>query len=142
VVAQNVVNWMIQAGGSCVYENNLVRANLSGFGTALIRNCWAGSLEVANNTPSFIDCVAWTAELTFDGQFLGTGTMDARWQLAADSPVKGQGYGGVDPGQFAGPDPYVLSGLPAVPMVIGLQIPSTASAASGLPVTVDVQVNP
>ncbi len=68
--------------------------------------------------------------------------MDARWKLKPDATVKGIGTNGVDPGMFSGPDPYIISGLQAVPMVIGIQAPTSASAASGLPVTVTLQVNP
>jgi hypothetical protein len=52
---------------------------------------------------------------------------DGQWQLTADSPAKGAGYGDADCGMFGGPTPYQLSGLPPVPVVyeiIGPDMPS------------------
>jgi hypothetical protein len=142
IISHNVCNENLFAGGSCVFENNLVRALIDCYGTAMIRKCWGREVYRESGSPTIVDCVAWTAELTFDGQFVGTGSLDARWQLAAAAAVKGQGLGGVDPGHRAGPDPYVISGLPALPVVKGILAPSSASAASGLPLTVELQVNP
>lgn len=140
IFAHNVVDASSGSlfGGSMLVENNLVRLGLSTSASAVARNNWTSSSASGNFT--------WDAEaeppVVFADQFVGGNPVDARWQLKIDAAVRETGRGGVDPGMFAGPDPYVLSGLPSVPMVIGVQAPSSASAASGLPITVEVQVNP
>ena len=140
IFAHNVVDAASGSSfsGSMLVENNLVRLGLSTSDSAVARHNWTSS-SVSGN-------FRWDAEaeppVAFADQFVGGNPVDTRWQLKADAAVRETGFGGVDPGMFAGPDPYVLSGLPSVPMVIGVQAPSSASAASGLPITVDVQVNP
>lgn len=130
---------------SVLTQNNLFAGPLYGYDDAMIRNNWATENTAMSGSPTFADNQAWTTEITFAGQFTGTGSLDARWQLKTGEPpsqVAATGFEGVDPGMFSGPDPYVLSGLPAVPLVIGIQAPSSASAASGLPVSVTIQVSP
>ncbi len=55
---------------------------------------------------------------------------DARWQLADGSPASGAGEGGTDCGIFGGDNPYVLSGLPAIPLIYELTVPQTAGQNS------------
>jgi hypothetical protein len=144
IISHNTTSSTLSVGGNCTAENNLAASTIGGYGNAMIRNCWGSTTFTNAGTPTFINCDVWYSEYSysFAGQFVGTGTLDARWQLKADAWVKGKGLGGVDPGHFAGPEPYVLSGLPAVPLVKGILAPSSASATSGLPVTVELQVNP
>lgn len=136
IVAFNVVNHTGSSayGGSMLVENNLYRGSISIAGSALARNNWSPDTYPNDST--------WTPATTFANQFLADGSVDGRWRLRAGADVGGTATDGTDPGHFSGPDPYVLSGLPAVPLVSGLRAPSSASAASGLPVAVDVQVNP
>ncbi|MEE9466041.1 MAG: hypothetical protein V3W14_10770 [Candidatus Neomarinimicrobiota bacterium] len=68
--------------------------------------------------------------------FVGTGSTDGQWQLAADSPAIGAGVDGVDAGMFAGYGPYVLSGVPAIPALYFLNSPASGSPAAGLQVHV------
>lgn len=42
---------------------------------------------------------------------------DGRWMLKPGSPAIGTGAGGTDCGMFGGANPYVLSGLPAIPAI-------------------------
>ncbi|MCK9422748.1 MAG: hypothetical protein M0Q38_09125 [Bacteroidales bacterium] len=42
---------------------------------------------------------------------------DGRWMLKPGSPAIGTGAGGTDCGIFGGANPYVLSGLPAIPAI-------------------------
>lgn len=134
-----------QCNSSVLTQNNLISGPLYGYDDAMIRFNWASEATLYSGVPTISDNQVWTTEITFAGQFAGTGSLDARWQLKTGEPgsvVFGTGKDGVDPGMFAGPDPYVLSGLPAVPLVTGIQAPSSASAASGLPVSVTIQVSP
>jgi hypothetical protein len=73
---------------------------------------------------------------------VGGASPDKALQLAKDSPGVGYGLDGKDCGIFGGENPYVPSGLPALPTVVEIHAPLSVSDASGLPVTVKVQVNP
>jgi hypothetical protein len=64
---------------------------------------------------------------------------DGKWQLKAGSPAIGAGENGEDCGAFGGTSPYVLSGLPAVPHIYEAIVPTSGSAASGLPVIIKVK---
>lgn len=64
---------------------------------------------------------------------------DGKWQLKEGSPAIGAGENGIDCGVFGGTSPYVLSGLPAVPHIYEAIVPTSGSAASGLPVTIKVK---
>lgn len=64
---------------------------------------------------------------------------DGRFQLSAGSPAIGVGEGGVDCGIFGGITPYVLSGLPPLPIVYEITAPNAVNAADGLPVTIKVK---
>ena len=64
---------------------------------------------------------------------------DGKWQLKTGSPAIGAGENGADCGAFGGTSPYVLSGLPAVPHIYEAIVPTSGSAASGLPVTIKVK---
>lgn len=51
------------------------------------------------------------------------GTTDLFWTLIQNSPAFGAGIDGVDCGIFGGPEPYVISGIPPVPVFYGLSSP-------------------
>jgi hypothetical protein len=53
-------------------------------------------------------------------------SLDAQYMLSASSPAKGAGEGGTDAGAFGGTEPYVLGGLPTLPVVTELTVPQTA----------------
>lgn len=72
------------------------------------------------------------------GGTLGYST-DGKWQLKEGSPAIGAGENGIDCGAFGGTSPYVLSGLPAVPHIYEAIVPTSGSAASGLPVIIKVK---
>lgn len=74
--------------------------------------------------------------------FVNGSTPDASCHLKAGSPAIGGGMDGTDCGMFGGNRPYVLSGLSSLPTVVAIDAPLSVSDASGLPVTVTVQINP
>ncbi|MFC2138715.1 hypothetical protein ACFLTE_11120, partial [Bacteroidota bacterium] len=73
--------------------------------------------------------------------FEGTGSTDAQWQLKAGSPALGYGTDDADCGMFGGIDPYVLSGIPPIPAIYYYSAPSSASTATGLPITIRIKSN-
>lgn len=66
---------------------------------------------------------------------------DARAQLAAGSPAKGAGVGGIDAGAFGGDMPYVLSGIPTVPNIYQLTVPSQVPQNGTLNVQIKAKTN-
>lgn len=73
--------------------------------------------------------------------FLGTGTLDGRWKLKDGSPAIGSGYNGTDMGMFGGAEPYVLSGIPPIPTIYGLEAPLTGEKNTGLPIEIKAKSN-
>ena len=64
---------------------------------------------------------------------------DGKKQLIAGSPAIGYGVGGYDCGMFGGVDPYILSGIPAIPAIYFFNSPSSGSSSTGLPVNVKIK---
>ncbi len=70
--------------------------------------------------------------------FVGGESPDGRYQLAPESPARGAGFEGADLGAFGGGQPYLISGLPPVPLIYDFVVGSSTEA--GLPVLVRVRV--
>lgn len=70
---------------------------------------------------------------------------DGQWQLAAISPAIGAGetVGGITPncGPFGTADPYRLSGIPPVPTIYSLTVPSSVPFGQPLNITVSTRSN-
>jgi len=66
--------------------------------------------------------------------FINSASEDGKWQLRSNSPAKGTGYNGTDCGIFGGDDPYVLSGMPSIPVIYDLRTDGVGNAQTGLPV--------
>lgn len=66
---------------------------------------------------------------------------DARYQLAPNSPARGAGEGGTDCGAFGGDDPYVLSGIPSIPSIYQLTVPSQVPQNGTLNIQIKAKTN-
>jgi hypothetical protein len=64
---------------------------------------------------------------------------DDVFQLPSTSPAKGKGVGGIDCGVFAGATPYVLSGIPAFPMITSFS--QGVVSGANLPITISIKRN-
>jgi len=73
--------------------------------------------------------------------FVGPGTTDDQWQLKVGSPAIGNGVSGVDIGMFGGATPYRLSGLPPIPAIFFLDVPTVVDPATGLSVTIKIKAH-
>lgn len=83
-------------------------------------------------------------DVTWDNLFIGlaaTNSTDGQWQLSSGSPALGAGVGGADCGAYGGSDPYRLSGIPAVPNIYELTVPSTGTVNGGIEINVKVKAN-
>lgn len=101
-----------------VVKNNLAIANPGGF---------ASYVGVNGNSSGHTDAQVF--------QGLTGNSTDGQWRLAASSPALGAGLtvGSVvnpDAGAFGGPDPYRLSGIPSIPTIYTLTVPSSVPSGS------------
>ncbi|CAH0996235.1 hypothetical protein EMA8858_02366 [Emticicia aquatica] len=69
------------------------------------------------------------------------GLIDKNFQLVLTSPAKGVGTGGTDAGAFGGANPYVLSGLPTVPITTNFTTSGAGNTSVPLQVSVTVRAN-
>ena len=81
--------------------------------------------------------------VSIEDVFIGPdeGSTDGQWQLKEGSPAIGAGVDGVDCGAFGGNNPYVLSGLPNIPIIYDLRTEGIGDAETGLPVQIKVKMN-
>lgn len=68
-------------------------------------------------------------------------SFDEKWALDSSSAFKGTGTDGTDPGVFGGSNPYVLSGVPPLPVIYELNTSGYGNQTDGLPVTIKVRSN-
>lgn len=66
---------------------------------------------------------------------------DAKFQLAAGSPAIGIGTGGTNAGAFGGSNTYVLSGMPAYPIITSYLPSGVGNTSTSLQVSVTVRGN-
>lgn len=66
---------------------------------------------------------------------------DANFQLAAGSPAIGIGTGGTNAGVFGGSNPYILSGMPAYPIITSYLPSGVGNSATPIQVSVTVRSN-
>ena len=66
---------------------------------------------------------------------------DARYQLHPNSPAKGVGENGTDAGAFGGDEPYILSGIPSIPTIYQLTVPSNVPQGGTLNVQIKAKIN-
>lgn len=91
-----------------------------------------GNVSSANPTITFLVSNPWA---TF-------GSEDATFQSAASgSPAAGIGTGGTNAGAFGGPSPYVLSGMPAYPVITNFTTSGVGNTSVPLSVSVTVRGN-
>lgn len=65
--------------------------------------------------------------------------IDNEFLLSASSPALGVGEAGVDCGPFGGSNPYVLSGLPAVPVITEVIMPQSVTTELSISIKAKVQ---
>jgi len=124
----NVVNFTcsnnIMTCCTVQYNNNVFFNNI-GSGT---------QFPAGNGNQQYVDMT---------GVFVGaTGnSTDGQYQLNPYSSAIGAGNDGTDCGLFGGVTPYVLSGLPAIPAIYEINMPSSGTSASGINVTVKAKTH-
>ena len=119
-------------GNSPCLNNNSVSNNI-----CLTRNglpAGNGNINGASATTTFQVTNPWDGYSIYNKNF----TQDAIFQLAVGSPAIGIGTGGTNAGAFGGANPYVLSGLPPVPITTKYDV--TGAGNTNVPIQVSVTV--
>lgn len=110
-----------------IYQNNIF--NSSDFGNYRQANTFLNNVSVDNKLPSGNGNITGASMASlFVGGATGTGySSDGRYMLKAGSPAIGAGVlngVAVDCGAFGGPAPYVLSGMPQMPSIYDIVMPT------------------
>ena len=71
----------------------------------------------------------------------GTSQNDKNYMLSATSPARTAGAGGTPIGAYAGTTPYLPSGIPAIPTIYQLSMPSAITTGSTINVTFSSKSN-
>ncbi len=163
IIKNNIIIGGIRSGneGAAVIHNNIFRyiqVNNSEIKSNIQykEGNNSGNLGTNNIYRHNILCAEWASELTDNNKILTDNSTlflednpsysndteystDRRYMLIANSPAEAAGEGGTDCGAFGGNDPYALSGLPDLPSIYEVEMPASATAESGLPITIKVK---
>ena len=121
-------------------SNNIFATNSTlSFTNCTIKN----NLSVGNNLPAADNN---QVNIPYASLFVGSGSTDGQYILAAGSPALGAGetINGVTPdaGAFGTADPYRLSGIPPIPTIYSLTVPpSIPSSATSMTVSFSSRSN-
>lgn len=141
------VGWpAVVASSSMIFSNNILYGDVTTTSTD-VTNCYmyggngvgGGSNSYHNNICNGTQFPAGNGNIQnqpISDVCVNSGSPDATFMLKTGSPAIGAGVGGVDIGMFGGSDPYVLSGMPAIPAIWSITAPSSGSGASGLNVNI------
>jgi hypothetical protein len=139
-----VKNNIIYGGASFLskYFNNIIfQNNLAGFElnqtSRVFNNVCVGCTGTPINN-NFFTTAASTIFNVAEPRNLDD-LRDDVFQLPSTSPAKGKGVGGIDCGVFAGATPYVLSGIPAFPMITGFS--QGVVSGANLPIIISIKRN-
>lgn len=74
--------------------------------------------------------------------FVEAGTFDSQYKLAPKSDASNINKTGIDAGPFGGSRPYVLSGMPSVPVIFQIEAPATAEAGELISISFKATAEP
>lgn len=153
-VNNNIMTESVEVNDLChflSYQNNILLGTSYTFNAYHFRNNIVISGDATMNINSaYIENNIGTNNVFGEGNlnvtdinalFVGGESPDAKYQLATSSEAIGAGYEGGDCGIFGGDDPYVISGLPPLPIITELDVDDAASVETGLNVKIKVRSN-
>ncbi len=131
----------IFASGSVSLTTNSFRNNILTTPSTVTLTC----PYIENNLMSGSQLPATNGNQTYTASSLFVGTSgnstDGQYQLLSNSPYKTAGANGAEPGIFGGSRPYILSGVPPIPVIYEIISDNFASKQKGLSVTIKVKSN-
>jgi hypothetical protein len=131
------------------FQNNIIfSVNSSGViqstgGSVLLQSfnvCGAGELPSTNGTKT-VSIFDVFEVYPYSNNPPANISVDGRLKLKANSPAKEAGFNNTDCGIFGGDTPYVLSGIPAVPVITKFNTTTSGNNSSPLQVTISIQSN-
>lgn len=137
----------MSTGDTATIENNIINDGDLVIGNGIFRN----NLLLSNDPHTFDSNTTVTNNISTQAAdlpvpeninsesgtlFVTTGSPDGLFQLASGSPAEMFGVDNVDAGMYGGPEPYVLSGVPALPTITEIIAPLFGSPSAGLDITV------
>ncbi|WP_340114077.1 hypothetical protein [Maribellus mangrovi] len=153
-INNNIIrNKMGASAGSHIvtFNNNILLGDSYGFNAEYFRNniVWQNDALIKVNSAYIENNIASNNILTGDNLnveniqdlFVGGDSPDAKYKLAEGSEAIGAGFGGTDCGIFGGEDPYIISGLPPVPVITELSVDDASISENGLQVKITVRSN-
>jgi hypothetical protein len=136
----------IFSAGTFSFKNNIIKGTSNSIGTP--RPNTSISYNMAQQSALLpagngnVNSVNMTGTNVFND---GTRNMqndgDSYYQLSANSPAKTAGAGGTPIGAFAGTLPYKLSGIPPIPTIYNVSIPSGIATGNSVQVTFSSRSN-
>lgn len=142
-ISQNVINNGVNIQGN-EFQNNIVIGGTitpnNNSNSTMHHNIFTFALPsfltaASNNKPSL--------NTNYIFQNYNDPSSDKKYQLRSVGSCNEcyQGFNGFQIGMFGGSDPYVLSGIPAIPTIYKLQSVSTTGVGSSIPVTISSKSN-
>ena len=134
----NVISGDVLNAPTTIFENNIfidaTMSDISSPGSFSYNITNLDILPAGNNNDVIADLTT-----IFDETCPTCSSTDGQYQIDTLSAAATHATDGGQCGMFGGTDPYVLSGIPAVPAIFYFQSPSSGSAATGLPVTIRIK---
>lgn len=136
LITNNIIIGYISSGTvfSGLILNNVINGGITTYNAVIKNNILASYGAFTNYNNTFTHNLDFSTSFgTQDGNqsnvnmstvFVGTGSTDGYYQLKAGSPAIGAGENGIDCGVFGGAYPYVLSGMPSIPSIYYISVPS------------------
>ncbi|TAE31751.1 MAG: hypothetical protein EAZ91_06455 [Cytophagales bacterium] len=137
IVSNCVVNTMYRVS-NLVVNNCLFYSSVYDLVSTTFFNCIArtNTLPAGNSNQNGIDF-----NNVYISNTVNPNIPDDRYQLSVGSPAIGVGINGTDVGAFGGPNPYVLSGQPPIPIITNLVSPPSGNNNAPLNVKISVRSN-
>ncbi|MEQ9287988.1 MAG: hypothetical protein RIG77_13810 [Cyclobacteriaceae bacterium] len=132
-IRNNIIVGVATVYNSIFYNNISTSSSFNGTNTDVKNNIATTSIYGTSNGNQELVDISTVFELT--------GSPDGMYLLKDSSPASGAGFGGVDCGIFGGTEPYVLSGLPALPAIWFLDVPTSGSTSEGLPIHIKAKTH-
>lgn len=128
----------IYSNANSIITNSVIHGSVTTNTSTTFNNCMntGNNLPVGNGNQNGVDFAN-----VYISNTSSPNIPDTRYQLSVGSPARGAGINGTDVGPFGGPNPYVLSGQPPIPIITNLVSPPSGNNNAPLNVKISVRSN-
>lgn len=130
------------SGGTIVYKNNILLSNAASKYTMATGSniTYSNNISTDSTYAGTLNAKVKVSRDSLFANFIST-SQDGKYQLKANSPAKNYGDDGDNAGPFTNNKPYVLSGIPFIPNIFFLDIPTIGTTGTGLPIHIKAKAN-